>query len=77
MYAEKLKTDTRAKLAAVSTATLTTVLFKRGFRNAVLQGVLPLNPAAPRLLGPACTMRTIRHARISTCWTPWRKERGR
>jgi len=51
--------DTKAKLAAVSTATLTTVLFKRGFRNAMLQGVLPLNPRAPRLVGPAYTMRTI------------------
>jgi regulator of RNase E activity RraA len=51
--------DTKARLAAVSTATLTTVLFKRGFRNAMLQGLLPLNPRAPRLVGPAYTMRTI------------------
>ena len=54
-----MKPDTRQKLAEVSTATLTTVLFKRGFRNAFLQGVLPLNPDAPRMVGPAYTMRTI------------------
>jgi regulator of RNase E activity RraA len=51
--------ETKRKLAEVSTATLTTVLFKRGFRNAMLQGLLPLNPRGPRLVGPAYTMRTI------------------
>jgi regulator of RNase E activity RraA len=51
--------DTRRKLAAVSTATLTTVLFKHGFRNAFLQGVRLINPAAPRLVGPAYTLRYI------------------
>jgi regulator of RNase E activity RraA len=50
---------TRGRFAAVSTATLTTVLFKRGFRNVFLQGVRPLNPAAPRMVGPAYTLRTI------------------
>jgi regulator of RNase E activity RraA len=51
--------ETRRRLAGVSTATLTTVLFRRGFRNVLLQGVLPLNPDGPRLLGPAYTLRTI------------------
>ena len=51
--------DTRRKLAAVSTATLTTVLFKRGFRNLFLQDVHPLSPDAPRMVGPAYTLRTI------------------
>jgi regulator of RNase E activity RraA len=50
---------TRRQLQAVSTATLTTVLFKRGLRNVFLQGVAPLNPEAPRLVGPAYTLRTI------------------
>lgn len=54
-----MNADMRRKLAEVSTATLTTALFKRGFRNAFLQGVLPLNPDAPRMVGPAYTMRTI------------------
>lgn len=51
--------ETRDRLAAVSTATLTTVLFKRGFRNAFLQGPRLINPNAPRLVGPAYTLRYI------------------
>jgi regulator of RNase E activity RraA len=50
---------TRKKLAAVSTATLTTVLFKRGFRNTFIQGIHRINPAAPAMVGPAYTMRYI------------------
>ena len=50
---------TRSKLAAVSTATLTTVLFKRGFRNTFIRGIHRLNPAAPRMVGPAYTLRYI------------------
>jgi len=49
----------RAKLAAVSTATLTTVLFKRGFRNTFIQGIHRLNPNAPAMVGPAYTLRYI------------------
>lgn len=54
-----MKDDTRRKLSSVSAATLTTVLFKRGFRNAFLQGPRPLNPNAARVVGPAYTLRTI------------------
>lgn len=54
-----LSDGTRAKLAAASTATLTTVLFKRGFRNAFLQGPQLINPGAPRMVGPAYTLRYI------------------
>ncbi len=43
----------------MSTATLTTVLFKRGFRNTFIQGIHRLNPAAPAMVGPAYTMRYI------------------
>jgi len=49
----------RAMLAAVSTATLTTVLFKRGFRNTFIQGIHRLNPGAPAMVGPAYTLRYI------------------
>jgi regulator of RNase E activity RraA len=49
----------RTKLASVSTATITTCLFKRGFRNAFIQNVHPLNPKAPRMVGPAYTLRYI------------------
>jgi regulator of RNase E activity RraA len=49
----------RAKLAAVSTATLTTVLMKRGLRNAFISDLTLINPAAPRMVGPAYTLRYI------------------
>ena len=54
-----LTDDARAKLAAVSTATLTTCLFKRGLRTRFIQDVHPINPAAPRMVGPAYTLRYI------------------
>src|SRR5262245_19543795 len=47
------------KLKKVSTATLTTVLFKRGFRNVFIQGIFLLNKDAPRMVGPAYTLRYI------------------
>jgi regulator of RNase E activity RraA len=53
-----LSAGTRDKLAKVSTATLTTALFKRGFRNAFLQGPQRINPG-PNLVGPAYTLRYI------------------
>ena len=59
MAATMLSQETRARLAGVSTATLTTVLFKRGLRNTFLQGPRPLNPGGPRLVGPAYTLRYI------------------
>lgn len=54
-----MRESTRAKLAAVSTATLTTVLFKRGFRNTFIAGVDRINAAAPQMVGPAYTLRYI------------------
>jgi regulator of RNase E activity RraA len=57
--AQPLSATAREILSQVSTATLTTLLFKRGLRNAFLQGVRPLNPGAPRLVGPAYTLRYI------------------
>jgi regulator of RNase E activity RraA len=50
---------TRAKLTAVSTATLTTVLMKRGLRNTFISDLTLINPAAPRMVGPAYTLRYI------------------
>ncbi len=46
-------------LAAVSTATLTTVLFKHGFRNTFIAGIHRLNPGGPAMVGPAYTLRYI------------------
>jgi regulator of RNase E activity RraA len=54
-----LAESTRTKLAAVSTATLTTVLFKRGFRNTFIQGIHRINPGAAQMVGEAYTMRYI------------------
>ena len=49
----------RKQLLQVSTATLTTNLFKRGFHNLYVQGIRLLNAKAPRLVGPAFTLRHI------------------
>jgi regulator of RNase E activity RraA len=51
--------DVRAKLMTISTATLTTALFKRGFRNTFIAGIGIINPGAPRMVGPAYTLRYI------------------
>src|SRR5438067_10066383 len=45
-------------LKGVSTSTLTTLLYKRGFRNVFIQGARPLKPGQ-RLAGPAYTLRYI------------------
>jgi len=54
-----LRDSTRGKLKAVSVATLTTALFKRGFRNQFIQDVHPLNPDAANMVGEAFTLRYI------------------
>jgi len=54
-----LSATTRAKLATVSVATLTTALFKRGLRNQFIQDVHPLNPNAEPMVGEAFTLRYI------------------
>jgi len=57
---EPLSAETREKLASVSTATLTTQLFKRGLRNVFIQGVSRLTAAHDRsMVGPAFTLRYI------------------
>jgi regulator of RNase E activity RraA len=53
----KLSTATRDKLKTVSTATLCTALFKRGFRSQMIQGVQPLDPKKPNMVGEAFTLR--------------------
>ena len=51
--------DIRSGLLSVSTATLTTALFKRGLRNTFIQDVRPLNGEHCRMAGPAFTLRYI------------------
>lgn len=46
-------------LKRVSTATLTTVLLKKGLRNIWMRGARPLRPGQPRLVGPAFTLRFV------------------
>ena len=53
----KLSDATRGKLKTVSTATLTSILFKRGLRNQFIQDVHPLNPALANMVGEAFTLR--------------------
>ena len=46
-------------LSAVSTATITTILLKKGLRNVWLRGPKPLHPDQPRIVGPAFTLRFV------------------
>ena len=46
-------------LSGVTTATLTTVLLKKGLRNVWLRGARPLQPGQPRLVGRAFTLRFV------------------
>jgi regulator of RNase E activity RraA len=52
-------TDALAALREVTTATITTVLLKKGIRNAYMRGPMPLSGSAARVIGPAFTMRFI------------------
>ena len=54
-----LSATARSRLAACSSATLSTQLFKRGLRNQVMQGVSRLTAKAPALVGEAFTLRNI------------------
>jgi regulator of RNase E activity RraA len=56
----KLSPQTRERLKGVSTATLASALYKRGFRNQMVQGVLPLSPPkGGSMVGEAYTLRYI------------------
>ena len=52
-----LTTRTRDRLKTISTATVATALFKRGFRNQFIQDVHPLSPGQPAMVGEAFTLR--------------------
>ena len=54
-----LDAKTVEQLAGVSTATLTTVLLKKGLRNVWLRGTRPLRPGQPRVVGRAFTLRFV------------------
>jgi regulator of RNase E activity RraA len=46
-------------LSGIATATLTTVLLKKGLRNVWLRGAKPLRPGQQRIVGPAFTLRFV------------------
>ena len=54
-----MSADPLATLAAVSTATLTTVLLKKGLRNVWLRGPRPLREGQTRIVGRAFTFRFV------------------
>ena len=54
-----LTNDNREKLKSVSTATLSTVLFKLGLRNAFMMGPKLMNEASCSMVGEAYTLRYI------------------
>ena len=56
---EPLTDDTLERLRAVSIATVTMQLFKRGLRNTYIRGSRPLDPQRARFAAEAYTLRTI------------------
>lgn len=50
---------TRERLKTVSVASLATLMFKRGLRNQVIQGVRPVARKGHNMVGPAFTLRYI------------------
>ena len=54
-----LTNENRMKLARLSTATIATLLFKKGLRNQVIQNVIPLGKGKANMVGEAFTLRYI------------------
>ncbi len=54
-----LNADVIHTLSSVTTATITTLLLKKGLRNVWMRGTRPLRPGQPRLVGRAFTLRFV------------------
>jgi regulator of RNase E activity RraA len=54
-----LSPELRLRLAEISTATIATILHKRGFRGQYIQGVRPVGTPSVRMVGEAFTLRYI------------------
>lgn len=54
-----LSAEERSILEQVTTATLTTILLKKGLRNVWIRGAMPLRPDQPRIVGEAFTLRFV------------------
>ena len=52
-------TDARTVLEGVTTATVTTILLKKGLRNVWLRGTRPIKPGQGRVAGPVFTLRFV------------------
>ncbi|HZP04859.1 MAG TPA: ribonuclease activity regulator RraA [Terracidiphilus sp.] len=55
----ELDKKTITTLEGITTATLTTVLLKKGLRNVWVRGAKPLRPGQKRVVGPAFTLRFV------------------
>lgn len=56
---QTLTHETRNALRTISTASIATALYKRGLRNQLIQGVLPVSPKPQNMVGQAFTLRYI------------------
>lgn len=54
-----LSAELIAMLSGITTATLTTILLKKGLRNVWLRGARPIRSGQPRLVGRAFTLRFV------------------
>ncbi|HEX9198937.1 MAG TPA: ribonuclease activity regulator RraA [Acidobacteriaceae bacterium] len=54
-----LDESTIETLSGITTATLTTILLRKGLRNVWLRGTKPLAPGQKRIVGPAFTLRFV------------------
>jgi regulator of RNase E activity RraA len=54
-----LPDETRIALAGITTASLTTILLKKGLRNVWMRGTMPIKPDQGRRVGRAFTLRFI------------------
>jgi regulator of RNase E activity RraA len=54
-----LDPKTKAALEGITTATLTTVLLKKGLRNVWMRSAFPIKSGQPRIAGPAFTLRFV------------------
>ena len=51
--------DLQTRFAGVTTATITTILLKKGLRNVWIRGAFPIAPGTPRVAGRAFTVRFV------------------
>lgn len=54
-----IQPEAHAILTRVTTATITTILLKKGLRNVWMRGTSPLAPGQGRVVGPAFTLRFV------------------